>query len=91
MIILFIFLALFAVIKLVFNVLPSLPAMPVQIIEAGGWFIDVVSHATGFFKYLYGSVFFNIIITLLIGLLAFEQIYHFTLWILKKIPAINVK
>lgn len=74
-----------------FGVLPSLPSMPQPIVDAGNWFTDTVIGMAHLFAYFYTPFFFGAILWLLITLLAFEQIYHLTMWILKKIPVINVK
>lgn len=75
----------------VFGILPSLPPMPDPIINAGNWFVATVGSIVGLLRYFYTPVFFDILMVLFIAFLAFEQIYHLTMWILKKIPVVNVK
>jgi len=83
--------AIDSLITTVFSILPTLPPTPPQIIAAGDWLINMVSQATGLLKYLYTPTLFNIITVLVVALLLFEQIYHLGMWIIKKIPIINVK
>lgn len=75
----------------VFSILPNLAPMPPQIIAACDWLIDMVGHSAGILKYIYTPVMFNLIVGLVISLLLFDQIYHLGMWIIKKIPVINVK
>jgi hypothetical protein len=75
----------------VFSILPNLPPMPSQITDSCDWLVNMVSHSTGVLKYIYTPVLFNIIIGLVVTLLLFEQIYHLGMWLLKKIPIIDVK
>lgn len=75
----------------VFGILPNLPAMPQVIVDAGNWFVNTVTSMAHLFAYFYTPTFFNIVLVLLGLLLGFEQIYHLTMWIIKKVPVINVK
>jgi hypothetical protein len=76
-------------VTVVFGILPSLPPMPAGITSVCDYIIGLVQTASYVFSYIYGDVFLAAIVLALIALLSFEQIYHFTMWIIRKLP-INV-
>ena len=83
--------ALIGVVQLIFGVFPDLPDIPTAISDGGDWAIDTIGGAVGFLTVLYSAPILAAIVVILIGLLAFDQIYWLALWVIKKIPIINIK
>lgn len=80
-----------AVILLIVNLLPELPSMPTAITEPTTSFLSVVGKGLGFVQYLYGAELFIALIVVAVAIMQFERIYHFVLFIVKKIPILNIK
>ncbi|MFZ2836169.1 MAG: hypothetical protein WAZ21_02520 [Candidatus Saccharimonadales bacterium] len=78
-----------ATLKTVFGILPSLPPLDPLIASAAEWVITTLEGATFIFYYIFGALFYPILV-LTIALLGFEHIYHFVMWVIKKLP-IGVK
>jgi len=78
-------------VKLIFGVFPSLPAMSTSIVSAGDYAVTMISGFVGFFGVIYGTVLLTAIFVMLLALLLFDQIYFSTLWVIKKIPVLNIK
>lgn len=75
----------------VLGVLPNLPAMPAPIITGGQYVMTMISSGVGFVKYLYGTALFNAVISLLVLLIAFDQIWNLVFFIIRKIPVLGIK
>ena len=71
--------------------IPVLPAMPAEVLTAMNFITGLLTSSVGLLKFVYGTSFFNVVITSTVALLLFDQIYELTFWILGKIPLINVK
>lgn len=82
---------LVGVLKLIMTPLPSLPAISTTISDAGTWLINLVSNASGYLQAIYSAPLLAAVIALFVVLLAFEQIYWTVMWIVKKIPMLNIK
>lgn len=78
-------------VKGVFYILPSLPDMPEPITSGGDWLINTVTSVASVLTMVYSPALMAIMISTAILLLNFEHIYHVTMWILRKIPVINMK
>ena len=70
----------------VFGVLPSLPPVPQPLLDGANWLTQTIAQVSGVLAYIYGGFMYYFIFALLIALITFEQIYHFTMWIIKKLP-----
>jgi len=68
------------------SVIPALPAMPSEIIAGGDWLIDKVVDVNGIVRMFYGDVLFTIIIGSVVLLWQFENVYHLTMWVVRKLP-----
>lgn len=78
------------IVQAIFSVIPDLPAMPQAVIDGGDWVVDAIAEFSSFLSMLYGPT-LGPIIVLVVGYYAFEHLYGVTLWVLKKIPALNIK
>lgn len=70
--------------------LPSLPDMPEVLSNAGDWFLSSVQSSVGIIKYIVFPEFFNAIMFLLIAYILFEQIYHFVIWLIRRVAILFV-
>jgi hypothetical protein len=70
---------------------PTLPAIPSAISTAGAWVTDTIASVTSVLQMIYGSTLLTAIVLVIVGIFGFETVYHLVLWVLKKIPVINIK
>jgi hypothetical protein len=75
----------------IFSALPTLPAMSTTITGLTTSLMAFIETPLNVLKGLLGQSFFIAVSTLLIGLFAFEWIYHGIMWILRKIPILAIK
>lgn len=81
--------AVTTVLKAIFGILPSLPPIAPVISDAAEWIITTLAGATFLFYYILGAFFYPVLL-MTVALLSFEHIYHFVMWVIKKLP-IGVK
>jgi len=74
-----------------FDALPDLPAMPSSIATAGDWTIDQIGNVVSMLSMLYTPTLLAAIVVVCLALFGFEFLYRQFLWVLKKIPIINIK
>lgn len=91
MIITFMIITFLTMVRLMLWVIPSVPPTPEPIVNGGDWLIDQIEGVASMLSAIYGSTLLTAIITVLIFLLSFEYIYWATMWVLKKIPLLNIK
>lgn len=77
------------VIKAVFSWI-NLPDFPPQILNGINTFFDFIFDNCSFLGFFIRPSTIQVVVPIVIIALNFKQIYHFTLWILKKIPALNI-
>lgn len=86
MIIKAIFDLILGLLKLVFGLLPSVPALPDTIIDSLNSVLDTIFNNLNLIGLFVRVDTIKILVPLVIVAVNFEHIYHFTMWILKKIP-----
>jgi len=70
----------------IFNLIPALPAMPTEITGAGTWIVDQFEAVNGVIRMFYGDLMFTAVITCVVLLWQFENVYHLTMWVIRKLP-----
>lgn len=80
---------LFSVIKLAFSWL-SLPGFPEDLLNSLYSFLDLIFDNLTLLGFFIRPTTLTIVIPLLIILINFDKIYKFIMWILKKIPMLNI-
>lgn len=79
----------FTLLKFVFSWL-NLPAMPEGLTSSINTFFDLVFGNLSLLGFFIRPTTLTIVIPILIILINFERIYKFTMWILRKIPFLNI-
>jgi hypothetical protein len=79
------------VITTAFSVIPNAPPTPPTLVNASDTIAQYMGAASTYLNYLFGRDFLLIIIPIIIATFTFRHIYHFTMFVLKKVPFINVK
>jgi hypothetical protein len=91
MIINFMIVTLITLVKSIFFIFPTLPATPSAVSSAGAWVTDTIASVTSVLQMIFGSTLLTAIILVIVGIFGMETIYNTIMWILRKIPVINVK
>lgn len=74
----------------IFSMLPSLPEMPDKIVNSIDNFLDLIFNNAGLVGLILPLDLVKVILPLTIIVINFDYIYGLILWVLKKIPFINV-
>jgi hypothetical protein len=74
-----------------FSIVPNVPATPEAIVTAAEWVITTIQQIASVFQQIYSPSLLSAIVVMMLVLFNFERIYFLVLWVLKKIPAINIK
>lgn len=73
------------------DLLPSLPPIPESIQDGGDFIIGIAEQVGGVLSMIYTESMLAALFAITVALIAFEPLYHSTMWILKKVPMINIK
>jgi len=91
MIINFLINALCSLLKLIFGILPTLPATPTAVVDGGQWIIDQIVGVISVLTTILTPTLVAAVVVVLIAELTFQNAYHGVMFILRKIPVINIK
>lgn len=69
----------------------NLPSLPSEITENINTFLDLIFDNLTLLGFFVRPSTLLLVIPILVILLNFEKVYKFTMWILKKIPMLNIK
>jgi hypothetical protein len=86
----FIVTALNQFLQTVLSVLPNAPAVPTALDSATTYIISTITGAVSLLQTIFGYTFFNTIIVIIVGIFLFEQIYHSVMWVIRKIPIVDI-
>jgi hypothetical protein len=90
MIFLFLIKVILGLITGVFYILPSLPAMPSAVVTAGDWTATQITGAISILNMIYGTTLLAGMMVIIIAMFSFELIYRSSMFVLHKVPFINV-
>lgn len=79
------------VIRSVFSVLPNIPNLPDNMLNSIDSFFEVLKNSVSFFYFFVSPTMVKSSIAIIFIISQFENIYKFTMFIIKKIPFINVE
>lgn len=78
--------AITAVLKLVFGILPNIPQLPNSVLTSLQNVFQVIFDNVGLLGLFVRISTIKLLVPLVIIVVNFEHIYHFVLWIIKKLP-----
>lgn len=73
------------------EILPALPDTPASIVEATEWIIDAIRDSAGVLAALFTTPLLTATILIIVALNTWETFYHSTMWIIRKVPFVNIK
>lgn len=73
-------------IEFVFALLPNIPSFNVKLLDDLTTYINMIFDNLGLLGFFVDVSTIKVIIPLLIIAINFEHIYHFALWVIKKLP-----
>jgi len=79
-----------SVVETIMSIFPTLPPIDSSIVTAGNWIVTTVGEGAAFASFVYGSTLLAALVGVAIVVWAFEPIYHVVMWVIKKIPFLNV-
>jgi hypothetical protein len=82
--------AIISLLQTIMSVLPNLPAVPVAISSAGGWISDQIIGVVSLLRQLYGTTLLAALVLVGGSLLIFKTTYSFIMWVIRKIPVLNI-
>lgn len=91
MILLFLLNVFITVIEAIFGILPSVPATPDAIVSGGDWVINSIATVRSVLSLVYGDTLLIAIFVVVIGIFSFDSIYRLVMWVLHKLPVLNVR
>lgn len=91
MIIEYLIYALLGVVKLLFGILPDLPDTPETIVNGGDWIIETIGGVISVLTFFLSPALMVACMFVIVAMFTFEHVYHGLMWILRKIPILNIK
>lgn len=82
----FLFGTITGMLQLLFGLLPSLPPMPAVITDGVGYVTDAITSVLGLFAWVYTPTLFIFGMTAVLVTLNFKAIYHFVMFVVRKLP-----
>jgi hypothetical protein len=83
--------AMLGMVKLIFGILPNAPATPPEVVSAGGWIVTEISSVMSVLTLIFSPVLVAATVVVIIAMFTWEHIYASAMWIVRKIPMINMK
>lgn len=90
MIIQFLFNIILTLLKTIFSILPDLPQLPSALLASVNTVMTVIFDNIKLLGFFFPISTIKIMVPLVLVVINFDKIYHFTLWVVKKLP-IGVK
>jgi len=69
----------------------NVPDMPTAITTAASYLSDVIIFAVSFLKQVLTPTLLSASVIVLVAVFYFETLYHGIMWVIRKIPMINIK
>lgn len=74
-----------------FAMMPTLPPVPPELIAFQNGFNDILLNAIQFLRYFYSPMLMWLALGVISTVFLAEPIYHAAMWVLRKIPVLNIK
>lgn len=78
-------------VQLILGVLPDVADTPSAIVDGGDWIIDQITSVISVLSMVLTPALLTATIVVAVGMLLFDNIYHGVMWVLRKIPILNIK
>ena len=82
---------LIALVQVIFGIFPNAPATPQAVIDGGSWITDQIGSVVAVLNYVFGSTLLAAIMVVVVAMFTWEYIYAAAMWLVRKIPMINIK
>jgi len=73
------------------NLMPQIPAIPQTIADVGDYIITWINDVSGVIQLIYPGEFLLSLIVVILVLINFDYIYYGILWVVKKLPFVDIK
>lgn len=87
----FLITGLFSLLTTVFGALPTLPAVSDDILAPVESLANFIHDGAKVLGMIFSPALFTAALVVIFAVIFFEQIYHTVMWIVRKIPIINIK
>lgn len=77
-------------IEVVLSLLPNLPSLPDELLSSAYSFIDLIFDNVGLLGLFIPISTIKVVVPLVLVIVNFDKIYKFTLWVLNKIPKLDI-
>ena len=91
MIVTYMIISLLSMVQIIFSIFPDLPDTPQAIVDGGTWITDQIALVVSVLNYVFTPALMAATVVVIIGMFTFEHIYHGAMWIVRKIPVLNIK
>ncbi len=78
-------------VKVVLGILPNVPATPSAIVDGGNWVTSTIGGVISVLSMLLTPALLAAVVLVIVGLINFQWIYHTVMWVVRKIPMVNIK
>jgi hypothetical protein len=78
-------------VKAVMGILPNVPATPSAVVSGGNWVMTTITSVISVLSMLLSPALLTACVLVIVGLINFQWIYHTVMWVVRKIPVINIK
>jgi hypothetical protein len=78
-------------IKTALNGLPTVAATPQAVVDGGQWILDTINATISVVSMVLTPTLTAACVVVIIGMFTFEWIYSSVMWVLRKLPMVNIK
>lgn len=90
MILMLIIAVFISLVELILGVLPNAPATPQAVTDGGAWIVDQIASTIAVLNYVFTAPLLAAIMIVVIAMFTWEWVYHSTMWLIRKIPALHI-
>lgn len=77
-------------IEVILSILPDMPSLPDELLSSAYSFIDLIFDNVGLLGLFIPISTIKVVVPLVLVIVNFEKIYKLTLWVLNKIPKLDI-
>lgn len=83
--------AFFGLLQTVLGVLPNVAPIPVAVSTGGDWALAQVSSVISVLNVVFSPALMSGAVLIIVGLFVWEWVYGSVMWVVRKIPLVNLK